>query len=114
MATQNSPPVCSYFKFGYCKHKEHCRKNHVNELFDKMECDISNCNLRHPKICKFYGEYRKCKFDPCMFRHVDQANDTDIQSLKKQNVKLLSSIEIIENDLKHLQTKIQESEEENR
>ena len=46
-----------------------------------------------------------------MFRHVDQANETDIESLKKQNEKVLSSIQIVENELRHLQTKIHESEE---
>ena len=107
MATQKSLPVCSYFKFGYCKHKELCRKNHVKELCEKVDCDISSCFLRHPKICKFYREYQKCKFDPCMFRHVDQLSDTDIHLLKKQNEKLLSNIEKLENNLKDLDAKIQ-------
>ena len=75
MAAQN---VCSFYMFGYCKHKEYCRKRHVKET-----CDISTCVYRHPKVCKCYRDYRKCKFDPCLFLH--KANYTEIDMLKKEN-----------------------------
>ena len=98
--------VCLYFKFGYCKHKEHCRKQHIKELCEKTSCDISNCTLRHPKICKFHRDHGMCKFNPCMFRHVEN----DFDEMKKENDKLLKMITNIDNKLKDLEMKIVESE----
>ena len=42
--------VCSFDKFGYCKHKDHCRKSHVKELGEKIARDVSNCIYRHPEV----------------------------------------------------------------
>ena len=33
MATQT---VCSFYRFGYCKHKELCRKRHVKEICENI------------------------------------------------------------------------------
>ena len=77
MATQN---VCSWNKYGFCKHREYCRKYHEKKLCENQTCDILNCFLRHPKNCKFYTEYKRCKFDPCAFKHIE--NDDDIENMK--------------------------------
>ena len=37
-------------------------------------------------------DYKKCKFDPCMFRHVMKTDDVEIDALKKQNETLLQNI----------------------
>ena len=68
MAQQN---VCGHFKFGFCKYKESCRKKHIKEICENSSCVIKICNLRHPKICKFYREFGRCKFtDGCAFKHI--------------------------------------------
>ena len=101
--------LCLYNKFGYCKHKDHCRKQHVKEVCAKISCDISNCTSRHPKICKFYRDYGMCKFDPCMFRHEDATSQ--ISELKKENHSLLKQIENIDKKLEDLEAKIAKSED---
>ena len=108
MATQN---VCKFFKFGFCKHREFCRRKHVKELCDKNECYIYMCTFRHPKVCKFYRDYRYCKFDPCMFLHVEKENDPQIEKLKKENERILKEIENHELNIKELNKKILQSED---
>ena len=108
MAAQNVTNVCLYFKFGYCKHKDCCRKKHVKEVCDTKACEISTCSLRHPKICKFYREYGQCKFNPCLFRHVDTI--IDIDALKRENENILERLQTIDTKLEALNVKILESE----
>jgi hypothetical protein len=60
---QNSQNVCQFYKFGYCKHKDCSRKQHVKKVCDNNACEISKCSSRHPKICKFYRDNGQCKFD---------------------------------------------------
>jgi hypothetical protein len=57
---------------------------------------------------KWYREYHKCKFDPCLFLHKE--NDADIDILKKENEAILKNIESIENAVKELDAKIVQSE----
>ena len=90
MAAQIS---CRFNKFGYCKHRDYCRKLHVNELCDESACDISNCRLRHPYTCKFYKEYGRCKFDPCAYKHIDNISVEDLKIKMKillQNLVILN------------------------
>ena len=69
MAAHN---VCRYFKFGYCKFAERCRFHHVKEECTNRSCDISVCTLRHPRICKFFRDYNRCKFGEwCFFKHME-------------------------------------------
>ena len=84
MATQN---VCKFNKFGYCKYKELCRNFHVNEKCQNVSCDLSMCMLRHPKLCKFFLQYKMCKFDPCRFEHVEK--ESDLEKLMLENQKTL-------------------------
>ena len=70
MATQN---VCKYHKFGFCKYSEKCRFPHVKEECENKECEVRSCNLRHPKICTYYKDYRRWKFGEwCSFKHVEK------------------------------------------
>ena len=108
MATQN---FCSWFKFGYCKHKEFCRRQHINHLCEKIDCEVLSCSSRHPKTCKFYRDYGKCKFNPCMFSHVKKENNYQIDILMKENVSILKKLVDIDNSISELESKIQQSEE---
>ena len=104
MATQN---VCRFNKYGYCKHMENCRNLHVNDVCGDSSCDVSKCTRRHPRTCKFYSEFKRCKFDPCAYKHI--TNDDDIDKLKKENQELLGKLDAIERDLKKLAEKEIES-----
>ena len=96
MAAQN---VCSFFKYGYCKHGEFCRRYHEKTICDKQTCDVFSCTFRHPVICKFYKEYKRCKFNPCSYKHED--DDSSLEIPRKESVsineKLCKVIEDIEN-----------------
>ena len=65
--------VCFRFKFGFCKFKEKCVYRHVTLVCDDHKCDVSQCEKRHPKICKFYRDYKRCKFTiGCMYKLENQ------------------------------------------
>lgn len=98
MAAQN--PVCLYNKYGYCKHKEMCRKRHVNQMCETSSCEVYKCTFRHPKICKFFWNYGHCKFDPCAFLHRD--NENSIWKLKQDNLILQDKINEVDKALKHI------------
>ena len=88
MSTQN---VCPFSKFVFCKHRETCRNLHVKDLCDKPSCDISN------------NEYKRCKFDPCAYKHIQ--NHSDIEDPKNKNQALLVKIDSIDKGLKLLNEK---------
>ena len=98
MATQN---ICNFNKFGFCKFRDRCRKQHVNDKCENSSCDISVCILRHPRRCKFYSEYKRCKYGEwCRFEHVENLNNVEIDDLKKENESILTKLAGIENTLK--------------
>jgi DNA repair exonuclease SbcCD ATPase subunit len=91
-------PVCLYNKYGYCKHKEMCRKRHVNQICETIPCEVYT--FRHPKICKFFWNYGQCKFDPCAYLHKD--NDNSFWKLKQENEILQEKINNIDQALNNL------------
>ena len=74
----------------------------------KKACDILNCKLRHPVNCKFYKKYKRCKFDPCSYKHSD--NDDDLEILKQKNKAMLEKLDKIEKDLESMKAKERASE----
>jgi hypothetical protein len=67
MAQQN---VCSFNKYGFCKFRLNCRRQHLMEKCKKMKCDIENCSLRHPQVCRYFRDIGYCKFGEwCLFKH---------------------------------------------
>ena len=92
-----SPILCLFNKFGYCKFGETCRKQHINKICDESSCEIYTCKQRHPKNCKYFKKYGRCKFSPCAFKHEVFMNhyerlDKDIKDL---NDKIRALEEII-------------------
>ena len=41
MAAEN---ICSYVKFGFCKHGNFCRRRHMYEKWENLGCDGTKCN----------------------------------------------------------------------
>ena len=98
MATQN---ICNFNKFGFCKFRDRCRKQHVNDKCENSSCDISVCMRRHPRRCKYYSEYKRCKYGEwCRFEHVENVSNVEIDDLKKENESILTKLAGIENTLK--------------
>ena len=62
---------------------------HVSEICDKKSCDIINCNLRHPQICRDFRDFKFCKFGEwCYFKHLNTAGDFMKVSEKCEQVEI--------------------------
>ena len=105
MANQS---VCSWYTYGYCRHREGCRKRHVKENCEERTCDIYSCIKRHPKNCKFYWNYERCKFNPCAFLHKN--NNENVESIKEENKRIALKLLAIDKELKELEIKAKVSE----
>ena len=116
--------VCRHFKFGYCKYKNTCRLHHVQEVCDSKSCDVESCNKRHPKVCRYWREYGRCKFSEfCSYRHVTSScgnchENEILEELRNKLVNIESKcsdyqtqLNIIESKLKELESGLLQKEE---
>ena len=100
--------VCQYFKFGFCSFGDHCRKHHINEICLETSCEIQNCPQRHPKTCKFYEFYKRCKFgDYCAFAHRENYQEREMTLLKDKIDKLEIYIDEKEIEAGNLNEKVE-------
>ena len=83
--------ICFKNKFGYCKFSDSCRYKHVTLVCEDGQCEIQNCEKRHPKICRYYRDYRRCKFTVgCKYKH-ENPNDMfdklqkELEIIRKKN-----------------------------
>ena len=96
MVNMYSETVCVHNKFGYCKHKNSCRKRHVEEICISQECDVTDCEKRHPQICKYFRSFGRCKFGgSCAYVH----------DLSQNN--MLLEIQVLKDNIKELDKQIQ-------
>ena len=78
--------VCLHFKFGYCRFRDNCRLNHDDALCDDEQCDITSCSKRHPKVCRYFTFFDRCKFgDYCRYRHLKSRNSYENELLSLKN-----------------------------
>ena len=63
---------------------------HVEKICGTTQCVPKTCNLRHPKVCSFYRDYKNCKFAGyCSFSHnihnyLNDALEKDINDVNKK------------------------------
>ena len=107
--------ICNFHKFGYCKLKDKCEKEHVKgECSEGSYCkSIQTCALRHPKMCKRIVMEGLCQFGhKCAYNHrkrtnnpqlihTDAVND-DVQKLKNE----IDSLKNIIQSLFHIREEI--------
>ena len=108
---------CKFHQFGHCKFASTCRKFHTKETCNTFKCIINDCPYRHPRQCKFYVLYGRCKFgSECSFLHATADDEVtkaiktiqeevlslknEIHSLKSMNHDLQSSLNSIKEELK--------------
>ena len=85
--------VCSYFKYGFCKYGSTCRRQHIVEKCENENCDKINCEKRQPHMCRYYQQYRRCRFGEfCAYEHFNVV-DPVIQELIELKARL-SEIEL--------------------
>ena len=76
--------VCSFNKYGFCRFRIACRKQHIMEKCPEKDCEIKECSLRHPRICRYYRDIGYCKFGEwCLFNH-DGQNLNEISKITKK------------------------------
>ena len=81
--------ICRRNKYGYCKYNDKCRFRHINEKCVAKECNIFDCEKRHPKICNYIREFGRCKFTTfCRYDHEKPdsilENSEKIEKLEKK------------------------------
>ena len=88
---------CKFHHFGHCKFGSNCRKQHESQTCINFPCMNKDCNMRHPKVCKFFFQYGRCKFaEDCSFLHNTQDSpnqylEVEIQKLKEE-ITILKSL----------------------
>ena len=91
MADVTVQVVCRFHQFGYCRFQERCRRKHINETCENENCSSRECPKRHPRICKYFREFNRCKFgDFCNYRHkyfISNSNNND-DTIRELNEKI--------------------------
>jgi hypothetical protein len=76
---------CNFNKFGFCKFGKASFRKHEDVKCENGSCEIWECSFQHPRYCRYFQEYRKCKFgDYCRFSHdlLENENDKEISEIK--------------------------------
>ena len=95
-------PVCTHYQFGFCKHKNFCRRRHVEEKCESLGCDTRNCEKRHPISCKYFQVYKRCKFGEfCAFDH-----KPSYDPLQEEIKTLKAKIDVVEKEINLKNTEI--------
>ena len=111
--------ICKFNQSGFCKYQTHCRKQHIMDICPTSMCNNMSCLLRHPKVCKFFTNFRRCKFgESCAYLHGpdNQPGDVRINELEQelQIVKTkISEIETILLKLENIEDRIKSVEASN-
>ena len=101
---------------------ETCRKQHVHNICANDSCEITNCKKRHPKICRYYTQYHRCKFSSfCSYSHrIPDLPSHEQEQSRIQNTETKEKADKSEEKLKekeeaiqHLKVKIVEIDERN-
>ena len=112
MKMADEKQICVHFKFGYCKFRANCRFSHVDIICDdSTDCDIGNCDRRHPRECKYFTSYGRCKFGSfCRYSHVKSKVIADHEELKECNKKLFEMNSKFEKQLEEYKAKLEDLE----
>ena len=70
--------ICRYNKFGYCKYDDKCHFKHNDVICVKKNCNVFDCEMRHPVVCRHFMNFRKCKFTNCAYKHSCVIDDGEI------------------------------------
>ena len=102
--------LCNFNKYGHCMYGITCHKKHVNTIWEKTDCEIEKCEFRHPRKCKFYLQFGRCKFSPCSYKH-EQGYEAKLDGLEKlvkeKEVEILS----LKNHVKFIDSKLEKLEQ---
>merc|ERR1712192_136281 len=92
----SSETLCLYNKFGLCKFRETCHHQHCNEVCEETNCEIRKCLKRHPRNCRFFDDFRCCKFgEYCSFSHKSLENDATENELSDVKARLVTLEDVV-------------------
>ena len=98
-----SQNVCWFNRFGYCRFGNHCFRKHINIICENVNCEIVKCSSRHPRKCKYFLEYQKCKFgEYCRFSHGIPNNPKNMEKIEA----LEKEVEVLKQEIKHMKDHI--------
>ena len=110
--------VCIYRKYGHCKYLETCKFRHIEKICDEEACEIENCHSRHPRDCRFFRDYRKCKFgDYCSYNHqnfnakLDDSVQNELENVKEDLKTMKAKVNELENEVKEKDRHVKEIHE---
>ena len=73
---------------------ETCRYQHNNVVCVENNCNVFQCDKRHPRTCNFWKEFGQCKFTIyCKYKHEEQ----------KYNFENCEKIKVIEKKLEEIE-----------
>ena len=105
--------ICQFHQFGHCKFAVNCDKTHTPVTCDSFPCLDSECHRRHPRRCKFYDLYGRCRYaEECSFLHYhghDQAAKTrnETQKIVQEVVELKQKVETLRSDNERLMAELE-------
>ena len=113
--------ICLYNKFGHCKFRETCRLQHINEICEIPSCETETCLKRHPRSCRFFTDFKRCKFGTyCSFSHKIPDTSLEVQengNVLREMISRLNTLETVvkqnENEVKNVNEKLKTVEEKN-
>ena len=73
---RNNSLKCVFNKYGFCRFKLECRKQHAQNVCSNENCD-TKCDERHPKPCRNKDKCRFLKTKSCAFSHEAFENEND-------------------------------------
>ena len=77
--------VCTFNKYGFCRFRSNCRKQHLMEICSNKDCEIKECSLRHPKTCRYFRDIGFCKFGEWWLFNHNEENLKEIKQITKKN-----------------------------
>ena len=78
-------PLCKHNQNGFCKYRQDCLKKHIEEAcLLNQACQYKFCELRHPKTCRTYAAFGKCKFSNCAYLHTKGGTNLKIEILENK------------------------------
>ena len=96
-SSQSLDKLCKFQNSGFCKFQTKCNFKHVLENYKVNGCDLTNCEKRHPKRCRYFYLKRFCKFkEDCQYSHgeVDTSSEEiavirlELDKTKRENEQL--------------------------
>ena len=83
--------VCDFHKYGHCRYGVTCRYLHFTTICESDSCEIKSCANRHPRKCRFWTQFGRCKFGSyCSFKHDVTKEVKEIAHLRNEYERLKS------------------------